>query len=151
MQRVDRWLLTGLAIAGLGLAACGPSGSVVQAGTREAPAQVAPIPGTGVSRVTLTAQAAQRLGIQTKPAQAVPATAGAAMTSVPTAALIYDKNGKTWVYTTTQPLAYVRQAVEIARIDGDVTTLHSGPPPGTLVVTVGSAELLGAELGVAGE
>lgn len=151
MQRVDRWLLTGLVIAGLGLAACGPSDSVVQAGTREAPAQVVPVAGTGVSRVTLTAQAAQRLGVKTQPAQAVPATAGVATSSVPTAALIYDKNGKTWVYTTTQPLTYVRQAVEIARIDGDVTTLQSGPSPGTLVVTVGAAELLGAELGVAGE
>jgi hypothetical protein len=51
----------------------------------------------------------------------------------------------------TRALTYERQAVGIARIDGDTAVLRSGPAPGTRVVTVGAQELLGAELGVAGE
>jgi hypothetical protein len=44
----------------------------------------------------------------------------------------------------------VRQRVGVARIDGDLAILGSGPAPGTAVVTVGVAELLGTELGVGG-
>jgi hypothetical protein len=64
--------------------------------------------------------------------------------------LIYDKNGDIWVYTAKQPRTYVRQRVRIARIEGDLAILDSGPPAGTPVVTVGAAELLGSELGVGG-
>jgi hypothetical protein len=48
-------------------------------------------------------------------------------------------------------LTFVPQEVVIARIDGDTAILTSGPAPGTEVVTVGAAELLGAEYGVPGE
>ena len=70
---------------------------------------------------------------------------------IPLAAVLYDKDGKTWTYTTSEPLTFVPQEVVIARIDGDTAILTSGPAPGTEVVTVGAAELLGAEYGVPGE
>ena len=72
-------------------------------------------------------------------------------TTVPVSAVIYDKDGNTWGYAVTRSLTYQREAVGIARVDGDTAVLRSGPAPGTRVVTVGAQELLGAELGVAGE
>jgi hypothetical protein len=48
-------------------------------------------------------------------------------------------------------LTYVREEVTVADIDGDSAILSSGPDVGAVVVTVGAAELLGAENGVAGE
>jgi hypothetical protein len=41
--------------------------------------------------------------------------------------------------------------VAVARIEGDDAILQSGLATGALVVTVGGAELLGAEYGVEGE
>lgn len=106
------------------------------------PAQVAPIPGTDLARVTLTKQAAQRLGITTVPVVAEPALV------VPYAAVIYDTNGSTWVYTNPAPLAYVRHRISINRITGEQAVLSDGPAVGTPVVTTGAAELFGAERGV---
>jgi hypothetical protein len=157
MHRRGHWLLAALVVAAAALAGCGVAGSNAQAGTREAPVRVVPIQGTDLNTVILTADAARRLGIATEPVQALPPTAAspdpaaAGMTSMPTSALVYDKNGATWAYATTAPLTYVRQAVTVARIDGGVVVMQSGPPAGTPVVTVGAAELLGAEYGVAGE
>jgi hypothetical protein len=71
--------------------------------------------------------------------------------AVPAAALVYDKNGGTWVYTNSQPLTFVRERVTVARIEGDLAVLQSGPAPGTAVATVGAAELLGTEYGVEGQ
>jgi hypothetical protein len=67
------------------------------------------------------------------------------------AALIYDKQGKTWVYTAPEPLTYMRTKVVVAEIDGNRVTLSGGPPPGTKVVTQGVTEVYGAELGMAGK
>jgi len=42
----------------------------------------------------------------------------------------------------------VREPIEITRISGDDVVLSSGPVVGTAVVTVGAAELVGAEAGL---
>ncbi len=67
---------------------------------------------------------------------------------IPYGAVLYDVDGKTWVYTNPQPLAFVRQLISIDYIEGDLAVLSDGPPPGTQVVMVGVAELFGAETGV---
>jgi hypothetical protein len=67
---------------------------------------------------------------------------------VPYAAVLYDAQGETWVYTNPEKLVFVRTQVKIDRIDGDVALLLEGPPSGTSIVTVGLAELFGAETGV---
>jgi hypothetical protein len=64
------------------------------------------------------------------------------------AAVLYDENGDTWTFTSPEPLTFVRQRIDIDRVAGGQVVLREGPPPGTTVVTVGAAELLGAELGV---
>ncbi|RLT34469.1 MAG: hypothetical protein DWI59_06505, partial [Chloroflexi bacterium] len=67
---------------------------------------------------------------------------------IPYAALLYDPTGKTWVYTNPTELVFVRQPILIETIAGDDVILGDGPPTGTSVVTVGAAELYGAEFGV---
>ena len=68
---------------------------------------------------------------------------------VPYAAVIYDVNGGTWVYTKEpNALSFVRQSITVDYIEGDEAFLTEGPPVGTEVVTVGGAELYGAETGV---
>jgi hypothetical protein len=42
-------------------------------------------------------------------------------------------------------LTFVRHALEVEAIEGNEAILSEGPPAGTLVVTVGTAELYGAE------
>ena len=64
--------------------------------------------------------------------------------------MIYDKDGKTWVYVVDGPRSFQRQAVTIESVEGDTAVLSSGPKPGAQVVTVGAQELLGAELGSRG-
>jgi hypothetical protein len=149
MMNSRNWLVMGLIAASVTLAGCGQTQAENAA---EKPALVTPIQGTNVSSVVLTARAAERVGVKTAPVQQLPAPgAGAPSMAIPLAALVYDRDGSTWVYTTSTPLTYVRQPVTVARITGDVALLQAGPAPGTAVVTVGTAELLGSEYGVAGQ
>ena len=57
----------------------------------------------------------------------------------------------TWTFASPAPLTFVRERIGVDYVRGDLAVLFSGPPAGTRVVTVGAAELLGAELGVGGE
>lgn len=127
-------------------------------------------------RLILTPRAAERLDIQTAPlreaevalkraalAPADPASLkdppGSLMPTaaegsrtmqkvVPYSALLYDPNGNTWVYKLSEPLTFVRHQVGVDHIEGDMAVLSDGPATGTSVVTVGAAELYGAELGI---
>lgn len=67
---------------------------------------------------------------------------------VPYAAVIYDVSGKTWVYTNPEPLVFLRASITIDYIEDDSAYLTDGPVANTQVVTVGGAELYGAEVGV---
>lgn len=67
---------------------------------------------------------------------------------VPYAAVIYGLQGETWVYTNPEPLVFVRDPILVDYVEGDVAVLLDGPTAGTAVVTVGGAELYGAETGV---
>ena len=151
MRRRTRWLALIIVLVGLALAGCGSSGKGEASG--EDPATVEVIEGSEVVRVTLTKDAADRIGLKTESVQTAPVTGTVTspQSVVPLAALLYDKDGISWVYTNPAPLAYVRQRVVIDRVDGDKVVLRSGPSPGTAVVTVGGAELLGTEYVVEGE
>jgi hypothetical protein len=100
---------------------------------------------SGLKQITLSEKAAQRLGVETVEV----AGSGTSMT-VPYAAVIYDSEGKTWSYVNTAPLVYLREEIVVDRIDGDTAILSQGPAAGTPIVTTGSAELYGAEIGVGG-
>jgi hypothetical protein len=105
------------------------------------------IQGSVFKRVTLTEKAAERLDIQTAPVREEQVN-GAQRLVVPYAAVIYGLEGETWAYTNLEPLVFVRQPIQVDRIQGDLAILSEGPAVGTPVVTVGVAELYGAETGV---
>ena len=61
------------------------------------------------------------------------------------ASVIYDAGGKTWTYMSPKENSFLRTPVDIEFIDGDMAVLRAGPPQGTVVATVGTLELYGAE------
>jgi hypothetical protein len=142
------------------------------------PARLVAVPGTNLHRVILTPAAQKQVGIKTvavaaAPTAAVPTTtaaaaptpaptpapaatpaatpAAAAMEVIPVTAVIYDPSGASWTYTIPGVRTYLRVPVTVDHIDGNEAYLSAGPPVGTLVVTQGAPELLGAEYGVGEE
>jgi hypothetical protein len=73
---------------------------------------------------------------------------GTTQRSIPYAAILYDLKGDTWIYTSPNPLVFVRQQVVVDYIDGDRVILKDGPPVGTQIVIVGVPELYGIDTGV---
>jgi hypothetical protein len=142
-------------LAGVSAAGCRSSSSASAEAEAGRAASVTAVEGKeGIHQVALTADAAERIGLQTgairpRTAPGKPAVAGTL--SVPLTAVLYDKDGATWVYVSTDTLAFQREKVTISGVDGELAVLTSGPAAGTAVVTVGAAELLGAEDGVPGE
>lgn len=140
MQDTHRIMIAALIIAGLPLAACQRQPETHHA---EHPAEISKIEGSDVSRVTLTEKAIERLDLKT---DQVREEGGRKV--VPYSSLIYDPEGQTWVYTSPQPRAFVRQKVDVDYIKGDTAVLNDGPPVGTVVASVAVAELYGAEFKV---
>ncbi|MGH6825766.1 hypothetical protein [Methyloceanibacter sp.] len=64
---------------------------------------------------------------------------------VPYSAIFYDPSGNPSVYVSPKPLEFVRQPVTVEDINQGMAVLSDGPPAGTEVVTVGAAELAGAD------
>jgi hypothetical protein len=150
MQHTNRWLAVLLAVAGFHLSACVQKEADLALkhddDDDDHPAKVEQVAETDISRVILTARAAQRLDIQMAPAfEAQVAPAGLQRRVVPYAAVLYDAQGNTWVYTSPEPQVFVRYPINVDYIDGDRAVLSDGPPPGTQVVIAGAAELFGTE------
>jgi hypothetical protein len=138
-MRQRRSILAIVFVASLGLAGCGSAPAEPPAAPEEAGVQ-----GDNPLEVTVSAEAMERLGIETT--QIAGDSGG--RTSVPYAAILYDTNGGTWVYTNPTEHVFVRTPVKVDAITGDTAVIGNGPPVGTAVVTVGLAELYGAETGV---
>ena len=141
MPRRTRWMVTALVMVSLALAGCAKvSGDAELVG----PATLAPVAGSeDRQQITLTAKAVERLDLQMAPI----AQEGAELV-IPYGAVVYDADGKTWAYTSPKNLTYVRSPITVARIVGDKAFLSAGPPVGTDVVTVATAELYGTEAGI---
>ncbi len=140
MKRISG-LMVVLAVAGLAMAGCSQPPAT---DTHEAAITI-DAQASGLKRLTLSAKAAERLGVETAPV----AAAGAALT-IPYAAVIYDAQGDTWAYVNSEPLVFLRETITVTEIDGDLAFISAGPASGTAVVTTGAAELYGAEIGVGG-
>ena len=135
MKQINRWIILVLIFVSL-LSACAPKAST---STKVSPVKLEEIEGTDFKRVILTEKAAQRLDIK---------TAEVSGTSIPYAAVIYDTEGNTWVYTNPEPLTFVRAPIMIDHIEGDQAVLSEGLDSAISVVTLGVSELYGAETGV---
>jgi hypothetical protein len=142
---IGRLTLMGMIVSILPLAACSQPES--HAAHAEHPSQVDKIEGSELSRVTLTERAAERIDLKTA-SVGEQEVDGAVRKVVPYSSLIYDAKGRTWIYTSPQPRTFVREQVQVDRIDGDRVLLSEGPAVGTEVASVGVAEIYGAETGV---
>jgi hypothetical protein len=152
--RSYRWLFGALvtvaSIAALLLLLLISPWSGTEAGESETgAAEVQPIDGSELNRVILTEEASERLGIETAAIADSEVQPAAGETSlhrvVPYSAVLYDVEGGAYVYTSPEPLTFIRAPITIDYIKGDTAVLTDGPASGTAVVTVGSAELFGAE------
>jgi len=144
MRNIQSTMVTMVLIA-LPLSGCRREAA---ASPKQSPATLEDSGQPGIKRVRLTARAAERLGLETALVleEAVTiADNSVQRTVIPYGAIIYDTKGQTWTFTSPQPLVFVRQSVTVERIAGNKVVLTEGPPAGTAVVTVGSAELMGAE------
>jgi hypothetical protein len=134
-------------IAGVvSLSACGAASSDYdyETASHHDPAELEPIKGTDLHRVTIDAEGVERAGIQTAPIRQ-----NGQGTVMPHSAVVYDAEGHTYAYTSPEPRTYVRQKIVIDDVVGDSVMLFDGPPAGTEVVTVGAAEVYGSEFEVA--
>jgi hypothetical protein len=146
MNTNHRWIVALFLAACLPLASCNRAAdSTADEQQEKKPATVEHLEGPEPARVTLTDDAAKRLDIQTAPVAEAQA-AGQQQKVIPYAAVLYDTNGAAWTWISTAPLTFVRHPIGIDHIDGDKAILSKGPDPGTLVVTVGGAELFGSEM-----
>ena len=136
MKHINRWLLVVVVFAGLLLSACGAKTAAPE---KIVPSKLEPIEGTDLSKVILTEKAAERIGVE---------TVSASGTEVPYAAVIYDIEGNTWIYTNPEPLTFVREPIVIDHIDGDTAFLAESLPGELNVVTMGVIEIYGTETGV---
>ena len=155
-ERIVPALLTGAVLAAVAVAlllliASNSSSETAAVEEDSGPATVEHIEGSELSHVILTEEAAERLGIETAPiSETDVASAGAeggtvSQKAVPYSAVLYDVNGSTFVYTSPEPLTFVRAPITVDYIEGDSAVLLDGPSTGSAVVTVGAAELFGAE------
>jgi hypothetical protein len=131
-------------LAAVSLAACAPSPTphpVVE------PAVVEPLDG-GVARITLTERAAERIALEIDVSRLAPVTGERApRLVVPFSSVFYTSDGAAWVYRSLQPLVFVREPISVASVVDGFAVLSEGEE-GMTVVTVGAAELYGAESGL---
>lgn len=136
MKTIYRSIVVLLILVGLSLTACT---SKSESPTKVEPVTLEEIDGTDFKRVILTEKAAERIDVQTTEVSG---------NVIPYAAVIYDTEGNTWIYTNPEPLTYVRAPIMVDHIDGDQAVLKEGLDAVTKVVTLGVAEIYGAETGV---
>jgi hypothetical protein len=144
MRTRHHWVVILVIITALQISACTQQHVSAE---KIMPVQLATIEGIDLKRLVLTEKAAERIDLQTAPVREEIIN-GTNHIVVPYAAIIYDLHGETWLYTNPEPLTFVREEIIIDSIDGDKAILVKGPSQGTEVVTVGVAELFGAETGV---
>lgn len=138
-----RWGVAVLAIALVIAGVLALDGTAPPADTSPEPATMEHIDGTELNRITLTAQAATRLDLQTT---TVERDGGNLV--IPGGAVIVDPDGTTWAYEAVEPLVFVRTEIVVASEADGSATLSEGPAEGTTIVSVGAAELYGVEHGI---
>ena len=147
-RQVSLWVVVIAIVAALGIWAfqsVGPAESATSGGGKVV--TIEKIEGTDLSKLTLTDHAVQRIGLELADVTEQQID-GAAKLVIPFGAVFYDANGQAWAYTNPEGLSYVRAALTIERIEGDIAILSAGPAVGTKIVSVGAALLFGAEFGV---
>ena len=129
------------------LSACAEAATATA--TKPKPYKIEKPEGSSLTRLRIEQRVFDRIRIKTSTVREVERFGGdTARKVIDYTALVYEPKGDTAVYTNPEPLVFVRQPVKVDYIEGDAAVLAEGPPAGTAVVTVGTAELLGMEFGV---
>lgn len=108
-----------------------------------APAKVDAGEAGALPTVVLTPEAENRIGVSVLKAE----TSGVSA-KIATSAIIYDLNGKTWVYVRKNNQSYIRVHVELKQISEKTAWVQSDALANADVVVRGAAELYGTEHGV---
>ncbi|MEW6475979.1 MAG: hypothetical protein AB1679_27295 [Actinomycetota bacterium] len=147
MSRWNRGVAALLVLGALPLSACADAATATA--TKPKPYKLETPEGTTLTRLRIEQRVFDRIRIKTSTVREVERFGGeTARKVVDYSAVVYEPKGDTSVYTNPSPLVFVRQPIKVDYIDGDLAVLAEGPPAGTAVVTVGTAELLGMEFGV---
>lgn len=101
------------------------------------------INGSELKKVVLTAKAVERLGIKAEEVR----SSNRGQKIISYSSLLYDLSGRTWVYTNPEPFNFIRRSIVVNHIEGENVYLSDGSDITSNVVTVGAAELYGAETG----
>jgi hypothetical protein len=131
--------------AGLALTGC-QGAARGDAPAAEDPAVVEPAADGGPALITLTPDGAEKLQLQTTPVEA--GTGG--RLGIPYAAIVYAADGTAWTFVQVAEHTFQRAPLTVGSITGNDAVLIAGPAAGTEVVTVGAAELVGAEAQIDG-
>ena len=149
MEKASRLAPLVFVLASVLLLACATT--TAAPASKAGPSKVEKVQGSELAKVTLLESAAKRLDLQTalvrQESIGLRGEPGPRK-MVPYSTVIYDLVGAAWVYTNPEPLTYLRAPIKIDYIDGPTAVLFDGPNVGTKIVTVGAAELYGAETGV---
>lgn len=141
MKNINRWIIVVvLTISGLQLSACQKQH---EAHHTEHPAEIVKTPGSDLHHVVLSERAIERIDLKTDHVREQ-----GKYKVVPYSSLVYDPHGRTWIYTSPKPRTFVRYSVDVDYIEGDLVFLNDGPAAGTIVASVGVAELYGTEFEV---
>jgi hypothetical protein len=147
MTRCKPALAALLLVAAVSLSGCAEVATATA--KKPAPYKLEKPEGTSLTRLRIEQRVFDRIRIKTSTVRAVERFGGeTARKVVDYSAVVYEPKGDTAVYTNPSPLVFVRQPIKVDYIEGDTAVLVDGPPAGTAVVTVGTAELLGMEFGV---
>jgi len=135
----------GIIVGAAVLAGCSPA---AETHDEADPAVVEQIGETDLHRITLTERAAERLAIQTTPAEmaAIDGSSGQRLV-IPYSAVFYASDGATYAYINPEALVFERTPIEVDYIADDLAVLVDGDE-GMTVVSVGVVELFGAESGL---
>ena len=136
-----------LAVFALYAALAGGTSESAAAIDEALPATVQFLNGSDVGLLTLQPSAIKRLDLRTAPVTSQRFD-GKARLVVPYGAVIYDSEGETWLYVSTNARTFKRQHITIDRITQGRVILSAGPAAGTQIAAIGAQELWGIELGI---
>ena len=140
MKTINKYFVVLLALSCIHILACRGNQEKLEV---EHPAIVEDIEGSNLSKVTLTEKAIERIGLQTVKVTEMHQSPKKLV--VPYSSIIYDFNGQAWVYTSPEERTFIRHKIDIDHIQGNNVFLNDGPPEGTVIATIGVAELYGTE------
>src|SRR3989442_1307582 len=109
--------------AATSLSACSESSSKAAG---EKPAEVEQIKGSSLKRITLSAKAVQRLGIETGAVRGK-RVGGEKRKVIPYASVVYTPNGRAFTYTSPEPRVFVKQFIVVDSIKRNEAILSHGP------------------------